>query len=147
MPLSATAPTDDPLYGIRDGARTATGHPVPLVRTAIDVRIRGGLALVRMERVFRNAERESIEVTATMPVPVHAQLVAMSARIGGRMLRATAMARTEARAAYEQRLEAGRTAVLHEELIRGVARRQRPCAQNPHHGGRVLRPLATGRLR
>ncbi len=55
-----------------------------------------------------------------MPVPVHAQLAALSARIGGRVLRAAAMARTEARAAYEAGLEAGRTAVLHEELIRGV---------------------------
>ncbi len=120
MPRNAAAPTDDPLHGIRDGARTATGRPVPLTRTAIEARILGGLALVRTERTFRNAEAESIEVTATMPVPIHAQLAAMSARIGGRVLRAVAMARTEARAAYEEGLEAGHTAVLHEELIRGM---------------------------
>ncbi|MGI4941156.1 MAG: VIT domain-containing protein [Janthinobacterium lividum] len=120
MPRNAAAPTDDPLHEIQDGARTAMGRPVPLTRTAIEARILGGLALVRTERTFRNAEAESIEVTATMPVPVHAQLAAMSARIGGRVLRAEAMARTEARAAYEDGLEAGHTTVLHEELIRGV---------------------------
>ncbi len=120
MPRDAVALTDDPLHGLRDGARTATGQPVPLVRTAVEARILGGLALVRTERTFRNAEADSIEVTATIPVPVHAQLAAMSARVGGRVLRATAMARTAARDAYEAGLEAGRTAVLHEELIRGV---------------------------
>ena len=120
MPRDAAAPTDDALHGIHDGARTATGRPVPLTRTAIEARILGGLGLVRTERTFRNVEAESIEVTATMPVPVHAQLAAMSVRIGGRVLRAAAMARTKARAAYEEGLEAGHTAALHEELIRGV---------------------------
>ncbi len=91
---------------------------MPLLRTAIEVRILGGLALVRTERTFRNAEAESIEVTATMPVPVHAQLASMSARIGARVLRATAMARTQARAAYEEGLEAGRTAVYRLRFLR-----------------------------
>jgi hypothetical protein len=53
-------------------------------------------------------------------VPIHAALVGLSARIGERALAATAQRRATARAPYEDTLDRGRTAVLHEEVLRDV---------------------------
>jgi hypothetical protein len=94
--------------------------PLPLAHTKIDVRIRGGLAVVTTERLFRNAEETSMEATITFPVPVHATLVRLRARIGDRELVATAQARDAARETYEDAIDRGKTAVLHEEVLRGV---------------------------
>jgi hypothetical protein len=69
---------------------------------------------------FRNAEARPIEATLTLPVPIHAALVRLSARIGERALVATAQRRAAARATYEDALDRGRTAVLHEEVLRGI---------------------------
>src|SRR5207244_1601997 len=52
--------------------------------------------------------------------PVHATLFALTARIGERTLQAHAKRKVEAREAYEGALERGKTAVLHEEVLRGV---------------------------
>jgi hypothetical protein len=75
------------------------------------------MALVTAERCFRNAEARPIEATLTFPVPIHAALVGLSARIGERALAATAQRRAAARATYEDTLDRGRTAVLHEEVL------------------------------
>jgi hypothetical protein len=108
------APVLDPLR------RFDLPPPLPLVHTKIDVRIHGGLAVVTTERLFRNAERTSIEATITFPVPVHATLVRLTARLGDRELVATALARDAARETYEEAIDRGKTAVLHEEVLRGV---------------------------
>lgn len=119
MPHAIT--TTDPLAQFRDGARIkGSDHPMPLIGTAIDVRIRGGLAFVRTERRFRNAEAQSIEVTITFPVPVHATLVALTAAIDGRHLTGRAQRKAQARESYEAAIDAGKTAVLHEEAMRGI---------------------------
>ena len=111
----------DPLARFRDGARiTATGAPLPLIETAIDVRVLGALAIVRTERLFRNDEPHSIEATITFPVPVHATLAGLSASIDGRSLVGRAQRARQARETYEAAIDAGRTSVLHEEAIRGV---------------------------
>ncbi len=111
----------DPLARFREGAvQTHNGRPIPLRSTHFDVHIRGGLAVVRTERVFRNDEVESIEATLTFPVPVHAVLTGLSARIGDRTLTAQARRRDAARARYEAAIDSGRTAVLHEEAMRGI---------------------------
>ena len=57
---------DDPLAHLHDGAiARASGHPIPLRATRIVVRIDGGLAIVRTERVFANcrATRQTDPVT------------------------------------------------------------------------------------
>jgi len=72
------------------------------------------------KRVFRNDETESIEATITFPVPVHAVLFGLEARIGGRLVTARAQRRTQAREAYEDAIERGKAAVLHEEVLHGV---------------------------
>lgn len=96
------------------------GHPIPLVSTDFDVTIETGLAIATTTRVFRNVEAESIEATLTFPVPVHATLFELRARIGGRTLLAKASSKEKSRTSYESAIELGKSAVLHEELLRGI---------------------------
>jgi len=121
MPTIATPSTIDPLGAFVAGAFTVDAHrPIPLVSTRFDVEIDGGLATVVTQRVFRNDEAESIEATITFPVPVHAVLFGLEARIDGRVVKAHAQRRTLARETYEDAIERGKAAVLHEEVLRGV---------------------------
>jgi hypothetical protein len=121
VPTTAPQTTIDPLHSFMAGAVVAaTRRPIPLVATSFDVQIDGGLAVVATRRVFRNREEESIEATITFPVPVHAALFALQARIDGRLLEARAQRRSEAREIYESAIERGKAAVLHEEVLRGV---------------------------
>ena len=116
-----TLPATDPLSRFPDGARvTGADRPMPLAGQRISVEVLSGLALVTTERRFRNDEAQSIEATITFPVPVHATLLRLQARIGGRLLTAVAQARKQARETYEAAIDSGKTAVLHEELLRGV---------------------------
>ena len=92
----------------------------PLSRTHYAVWISGGLADVALTRTFRNTEAHSIEGVLTFPLPIHAVLYELEARIDGRVLRAVTEARGEARDTYEDAVEAGHTTILHEEVLRGV---------------------------
>lgn len=120
MPTIAMPAMIDPLKAFTAGASTKAGHPIPLVSTRFDVEIDGGLAIVVTKRVICNDEAESIEATVTFPVPVHAVLFDLEARIDGRVVRARAQRRTRAREVYEDAIERGKAAVLHEEVLRGV---------------------------
>ena len=122
MPHSAIVPHGaDPLgaYAL-PAVVTGTTRPVPLISTRFMVQIDGGLATVSAERVFRNAELASIEATLTFPVPIHATLFKLQARIGERVLVAQTQRRQTARETYEDALDRGKTTVLHEEVLRGV---------------------------
>ena len=111
----------DPLSRAIVNSALMTGHrPVPLVATAYDIRVTGGLADVAATRTFRNTESTSIEATLTFPLPVHAVLHGLEARIGDRVVKAEAQAKHHARATYEGAIDRGKTAVLHEELIKGI---------------------------
>jgi hypothetical protein len=113
----------DPLKQFREGVRALVGgdeRPVPLVSTAFAVEIRGGIAAVTSVRTFRNQESQDIEPTMTFPVPVDAVLCSLKARIDGRELVAVAAPKKEARETYEVAIDSGKSAVLHEELIKGV---------------------------
>src|ERR1700749_2795570 len=119
MPI-ASQTMIDPLHAFTAGAFVAgTPRPCPLIATRFDVTIEAGLAIVIMRRTFRNAEA-SIEATITFPLPVHATLCALEARIGERLLTARAQRRDVARRPYEDALDRGKGAVLHEEVLRGV---------------------------
>jgi hypothetical protein len=121
--MPTMAATHNPLGKFHDGAMaSAAGSewPIPLASTHVSVTIRGGLAFVTTERAFRNAESRPIEAKLTFPVPVDATFCALAARMDGRTLRAEAKARAAARATYEDAIDHGRAAVLHEELIKGV---------------------------
>jgi hypothetical protein len=119
MTLTAPQTRIDPLHAFIAGKSAATA-PMPLVATRFDVIIDAGLAIVTTTRTFRNSESASIEATLTFPVPVHATLFALQARIGERVLIARAKRKDAARADYEQAIDQGKTAVLHEEVLRGV---------------------------
>lgn len=123
MPVIVIAPprAADPLRALMAGAfASGTRRPVPLLSTAFDVTIEGGLAVVETRRLFGNDEPESIEATITFPVPVHATLFSLEARVDGRTLKARAELRDQARVVYELAIEQGKGAVLHEEVLRGV---------------------------
>jgi hypothetical protein len=109
----------DPLDVFMAGHR-ADRVPVPLVAVSHDIALEGGLALVTTTRQYRNAEAASIEAVLTFPVPVQAVVHGLEARIDGRRLRGTARRRAAARERYEQAIDAGKAAVLHEEVLRGV---------------------------
>jgi hypothetical protein len=121
MSHSAAIAGHDPLGQYRHLAvLSGTRQPVPLSATRFSVRILGSLALVTAERQFRNTERRSIEATLTFPVPVHAALVSLSAQIGERRLLAQTRSKAQARESYEAAIDRGKTAVLHEEVLRGI---------------------------
>lgn len=111
----------DPIAAFIARSRPDLGvRPTPLDDMEIDVTIVGGLALVQTKRTFRNGEPKPIEALLTFPVPVNAAFFGLEVRRGGRTQRGVARARAEARETYEEALEGGRPAVLHEELLRGV---------------------------
>lgn len=120
MPAISTPATIDPLSAFIAGASGRRGLPIPLISTRFDVDIDGGLATVVTKRVFGNDETEGIEATVAFPVPVHAVLFDLEVRIDGRVAKAHASRRTQARETYEDAIERGKAAVLHEEVLRGV---------------------------
>ena len=94
--------------------------PIPLVSTDHEVALAAGLAVVTTHRLFRNSESTNIEAVLTFPVPVHATLFDLTAELEGRELRAKAQARSQAREVYEAAVTRGKSAVLHEELLKGI---------------------------
>ena len=95
-------------------------RPMPLVALSINVTVQGGLALVETKRTYHNSEDRSIEALLTLPVPVQATFFGLTAEIEGRRLRGIAQGREAARETYEDAIEEGKAAVLHEEILRGV---------------------------
>ena len=95
-------------------------RPALLRALDIEVTIRGGLALVETTRTYVNREERPVEALLSIPVPVHAAFFGLTAKIGGKLYEATAAPRGEARENYEDAIDEGRGAVLHEEVLRGV---------------------------
>src|SRR5262245_20798399 len=122
--MSMTAPQPqkiDPLHAFMAGGFVSgTKHPIPLVATRFDVNLNHGLAIVSANRIFRNTEESSLEATMTFPMPVHAVPFDLETRIEGRVLTARAQRKSQARDTYEDAIERGKTAVLHEEVLRGL---------------------------
>ncbi len=108
------------------------GNPNALALQSTDIKIMidGGLAKVVTSRVFgsneaidraaRSSGSTSIEATITFPVPIDAVVTDLVLEIDGRMVKAVAKAKQEARDTYEAALDSGNKAVLHEELLRGI---------------------------
>ena len=119
MPKPSQAGMIDPLATFLE-RRRGDQRPVPLVATSIEVEIASGIASVATRRVFRNVEVQSIEAVLTFPIPVHATLFGLEAQIGERTLVARVERRDQARETYQEALVEGFTAVLHEEVLRGV---------------------------
>ena len=113
----------DPLSSFQAGAIVAgTETIMPLLATTIAVVIEGGLAEVTTRRVFANPGAGSIEASITLPVPVDAVVLGLRAAIDGRILVGVANNKASARDLFEQAVDRGKTAVLHEKRIRGIHR-------------------------
>lgn len=121
MPSINPLPASDPISQavLRSGLYRGH-HPVPLISTSYDISICGGLADVVAKRTFRNSEATTIEATLTFPLPIHAVLYSLEAKVGTRTVKAVAKSKSAAREKYEDAIDRGKTAVLHEELFRGV---------------------------
>ena len=100
--------------------RDGFGKPMPLLSTVIDIDITAGLAVVVTTRKFSNTEDVPIEAILTMPVGFNAAVTGLSASIDGVRLRAIAKTKSEARDIYEDSIDEGKMAVLHEEALRGI---------------------------
>ncbi len=111
----------DPIAALVNRTRELAGaRPAALVAMDVGVTVSGGLAVVETKRTFRNDEKTAIEALLSLPVPVHAAFFGLAAKIDERNLKGIAQARDEARETYEEAVSEGKTAVLHEELLRGV---------------------------
>ncbi|MEI7609058.1 MAG: VIT domain-containing protein [Rhodospirillaceae bacterium] len=111
----------DPLAKFKNGAiNSKTRAPMPLVSTTIAIVIDGPLAMTTIRREFFNAGSEPIEATITLPMPVHAVVCGVAAEIDGRRVVGWAKKKTAARASYETAIDTGKSAVLHEEALRGI---------------------------
>lgn len=93
---------------------------MPLMATAISIRVVSGLAFVRTTRCFRNGEENRIEAVMTFPVGFDAVVTGLVATIDGRRMIGVAKERAEARETYEAALDVGKLSVLHEEVLRGI---------------------------
>ena len=119
MPNAAKLP--DPLAQYRAGVVGGRRRqPIPLSATTINVAVTSAFATVRIRRTFRNVEDAPIEATMTFPVPVDAVAHGLRVELDGRALVGVAEAKVRARAAYEAAIDAGKTAILHEEALKGV---------------------------
>jgi hypothetical protein len=111
------------LEDLTDGVtvfREGVGKPMPLTCTSFDIDITAGLATVVATRTFSNQEDVPIEAILTMPVGFNAVVTGLSATIDGRVLRAAAKPKSDAREDYEAAIDEGKMAVLHEEALRGI---------------------------
>jgi hypothetical protein len=121
MQTTSKPTANDPVsQAVLRTVQLASRFPVPLIATTYDVNINGGLADVTARRTFLNSEASAIEATLTFPIPVHAVLYSLEAKIGERTAKAIAKAKAAARQTYEDAIDRGKTAVLHEELMKGV---------------------------
>ena len=96
------------------------GRFIPMQSTEISIEINAGLATIKTQRVFRNNEDVSIEAILTMPVGFDAVVTGLTATIDGRQLTAVAKTQSAARDDYEEAIDNGKMAVLHEEVLKGV---------------------------
>ena len=107
---------EDPFYDLVYQGRPAA----PMVKLGFHVMIRGGLALIKTTRTYVNTESGPIEAIMSLPVPVRAAFYGLTAMIDGKRYNGQAKSKLEAREIYEDALDEGRAAVLHEELLRGI---------------------------
>ncbi|NJM25800.1 MAG: VWA domain-containing protein [Bacteroidia bacterium] len=88
---------------------------LPLKSTNARVNIAGVIADVRVEQVYINTGKTTIEAMYIFPGSTQAAVYGMSMRIGNRILTARIREKQEARREYEEAREAGKTATLLEQ--------------------------------
>ncbi|HEX5050587.1 MAG TPA: VIT domain-containing protein [Planctomycetota bacterium] len=91
------------------------GRTLPLRATRLEVRCRGGLAVVRVVQTFANAHAEPLQVRYQLPLPADAAVAGFAFVIGDRRVTGQIDRRAAARERFEQALAEGRTAALLEQ--------------------------------
>ncbi|MCE5972612.1 VWA domain-containing protein [Sinirhodobacter sp. WL0062] len=122
-PSSASTPFDHDLGTLYDGVSAIRGGkptPMPLKATEYRVECRRGLAIVTLTRTFQNDEDMPIEAIMTFPVGFEATVTNLELHVDKRVITAVAKSRSAARETYEEAIDRGKLAVLHEELLRGL---------------------------
>jgi len=109
---------DDPFADLVH-PHSVTGD-APMVKLDFHVTIQGGLALVKSKRTYVNKSDAPVEAVMSLPVSVHAAFFGLSAEIDGKCYDAQAKPKQEALETYEEAIDEGKAAVLHEELLRGI---------------------------
>ncbi len=112
--LSIAHAADDPrpmLLAVDGDTRTE----LPLVSSAMRVEVRGPIAQVQVTQTFSNPADKPVELVYVFPLHEDGAVGAMTMRIGPRLIRAIIKKREEARAAYEDARQEGKTAALLEE--------------------------------
>ena len=109
---------DDPFADLVHSDSTA--NDAPLVKLDFHVTIRGGLAFVKAVRTYINKADGPIEAVMSLPVSIHAAFFGLSAVIDGKSYDAQAKPKQEALETYEEAIDDGQAAVLHEELLPGI---------------------------
>ena len=109
---------DDPFADLVHSDSTA--NDAPLVKLDFHVTIRGGLAFVKAVRTYINKADGPIEAVMSLPVSIHAAFFGLSAVIDGKSYDAQAKPKQEALETYEEAIDEGQAAVLHEELLPGI---------------------------
>ncbi len=88
---------------------------LPLKATTVVADIAGVIADVKVTQVYRNEGRRALEAIYIFPASTRAAVYGMKMTIGERTITATIKKREEARAAYEQAKQEGRSASLLEQ--------------------------------
>jgi Ca-activated chloride channel family protein len=88
---------------------------LPLKSTSAVVNVAGVIADVKVTQVYRNEGKRSIEAVYVFPASTRAAVYGMKMTIGERVIVAKIQKREEARAAYEQAKQQGRSASLLEQ--------------------------------
>jgi len=88
---------------------------LPLKSTSADVNIAGVIADVKVVQVYKNEGKSVLEAIYIFPASTRAAVYDMKMTIGERVIQADIKERKEARQAYEQAVQEGRTASLLEQ--------------------------------
>ncbi len=101
-------------------AESRSAQEAVLTKTSYEIDIRSGLAFVKLTRKFENKESKPIEAIMTFPVPFDAAVTGITTVIDGRKLVGVSQAKTKARETYEEAIDNGKAAILHEQLLQGL---------------------------
>lgn len=113
LTLSPDVIVEEPLTHL--GSLDSDVGPLPLRSVTYDVTVDGLVARARCLQQFDNPLSTPAEVIYVFPLPDRAAVVACSATLGGRVVRARIAERQAARVEYQNALAEGRRAALVEE--------------------------------
>ncbi len=110
--LVAVAASAHAAGGERAGGLYGGGQPLPVVASAVDLRVAGPFVEGRIVQRFMNPFDHAIEAVYVFPLPDDAAVSAMSVRTGDRTIVARIEDRAAARRRYEAAVAAGATGAL-----------------------------------